>query len=381
MPNANSYGRSSLIAAIIVEYNPLHNGHIYHINQTKKILNELAPNEENSLIAIMSGNFTQRGDIAVLNKFTRAMHAIMSGVDVVVELPAIYATSSAEYFAKGAIQVAKKINNLGLIVFGAECDDIYVLSEVAQITTTSDYDNILKEHLKSGLSYTLSSEQAIQKLSKIDPKIAFSPNNMLAIEYLKQAKIANLGAKLVAIKRIGSEYNQTELHCEYNSASGIRQAIASGNYDFDSLKLPQYVFDDLKNSQVDYEKLFAIVANNCLTITDVYEDNEGIINRIKKFSQIANSYDELVDMVHTKRYTKSKIKRVLLHTALQHTFNDLSSECNLNVLAVNENKRHLLSFLDSTDNAKSQVQNEYADKIYNIVSSDKITTNKLRIIK
>lgn len=113
-----------MIAAIIVEYNPLHNGHIYHIEQTKKLLSELAPNENNSIVAIMSGNFTERGDIAVLNKYTRAKHAIMSGVDMVIELPAIYATSSAEYFANGAMQIASKIKNLGLICFGAECDDI-----------------------------------------------------------------------------------------------------------------------------------------------------------------------------------------------------------------------------------------------------------------
>lgn len=369
-----------MIAAIIVEYNPLHNGHLYHINQTKRILNELAPDEQNSVIAIMSGNFTQRGDIAVLNKYTRAKHAIASGVDMVLELPAIYATSSAEYFAKGAMQIASKIKGLGLICFGAECEDIATLSELAKITTSNEYDILLKEGLNFGLSYTVSSENAIKKLSKIDPKIAFSPNNMLAIEYIKQAKIARLSAKLVSIKRIGGGYNQECLQGEFNSAKAIRQAIASGVCDIETLKIPHYVFEDLRNSKVNYENLFSIIANNCLSINEVYEDNEGLINRVKKYSQIATSYDELVDLVHTKRYTKSKIKRVLLHVALKHTTNDLLQDCPPTVLAVSNNKRKLLSLVERAE-CDCNPQNEYADKIYNIVSEDKISSNKLRIIK
>ena len=131
-----------MIATIIVEYNPLHNGHIYHINQTKQLLKQLAPNEDNSIIAIMSGNFTQRGDISMLNKYTRAKHAIFAGVDMVIELPVVYATSSAEYFANGAIQIANKIKDLGLICFGAECDNFDTLNMIAELTTKEEYNNL-----------------------------------------------------------------------------------------------------------------------------------------------------------------------------------------------------------------------------------------------
>lgn len=119
-----------MLGIIIVEYNPLHNGHIYHIEQTKKLMQKLSPNEDNNLVAIMSGNFTERGDIAILNKYTRAKHAILAGVDMVIELPSIYATSSAEFFANGAMQIAKKIKNASLLCFGAENDDIELLKKL-----------------------------------------------------------------------------------------------------------------------------------------------------------------------------------------------------------------------------------------------------------
>ena len=370
-----------MIAAIIVEYNPLHNGHIYHIEQTKKLLSELAPNENNSIVAIMSGNFTERGDIAVLNKYTRAKHAIMSGVDMVIELPAIYATSSAEYFANGAMQIASKIKNLGLISFGAECNDINTLCGIAKITTSKEFDFQIKNHLKEGLSYPVSSEKALKNLSKIDTKIANMPNNILAIEYIKQAKKQKIPAKLFAIKRVGNDYNDSSLNEQFNSAKAIRQAIKNENTDFEKLKMPQYVFDDLKNKETDYEKLFAIVANKCLDMQNVYEDNEGILNRIKKYSQIATDYNQLVDLAHTKRYTKSKIKRILLHIALNHT-KDCLKECGKpNILAVKSNKKQLLSHIDFGGETHSIEQNAFANKIYNIVSSDKISQDSMLIIE
>lgn len=369
-----------MIAAIIVEYNPLHNGHIYHIEQTKKILNKLAPNEENNIIAIMSGNFTERGDIAVFNKFTRAKHAILAGVDMVLELPTIYATSSAEYFARGAISLASKIKNLRLITFGAECDEISTLSEIAKITVSADYELLLKQNLKNGLSYTVASENAIKNLSKIDTNVVFSPNNMLGMEYIKQAKQIGLNVQFIPIKRLGNGYNDNNLTGDFNSAKAIRNAINKENLDFESLKVPKFVFEDLQKIKIHYDKLFAVVANNCLETDNVYEDTEGIINRIKKYSQTAKSYQELVDLVHTKRYTKSKIKRILLHIALKHKPQDLYAIGKPNVLAVNENKKNLLSSIDFSGDEHCITQNIYANKIYNILSEDKIISNNMIIV-
>lgn len=369
-----------MIAAIIVEYNPLHNGHIYHIGKTKEILSTLAPNEENSLIAIMSGNFTQRGEAAVLNKYTRAKHAIMAGADLVIELPTIYATSSAEFFANGAMQVASKIKNLGLICFGAENDNISELEDIAKITTSKKYDNLIKQYLNEGLSYPVSSEKAIKNLSKIDTKTINEPNNILATEYIKQAKKLGVNAKLYAIKRVGGGYNDDTLGDNFNSAKSIRMAVKNNNLDFESLKIPQYVFDDLCNFGINYDKLFGIIASKCLELDGVYEDNEGLINRIKKYSQIANNYEQLVDLTHTKRYTKSKINRILLHIALNHTKQSLRPIGKVNVIAVSKNKKHLLSLIDFEGDEHNIQQNIYADKIYNIISNDKITDNSMIIV-
>ncbi len=370
-----------MIAAIIVEYNPLHNGHIYHINQTKQLLEQLAPNEDNSIIAIMSGNFTQRGDISVLNKYTRAKHAIFAGVDMVIELPIVYATSSAEFFANGAIQIANKIKDIGLICFGAECDNFDTLNTIAELTTKEEYNNLIKTYLNDGLSYPVACEKALINLTKIDTKIANSPNNILGIEYIKQAKKLNCNAKLIPIKRIGGGYNEDKFTPQFNSAKSIRLALSQNITDTSLLKIPQFVCDDLTKSKIDYDKFFAIIANNCIDMDNVYEDNEGIINRIKKYSQIANNYKELVDLVHTKRYTKSKIKRILTHIALWHTSTALTKIGKPNILAVNEDKKYLLSKIDFSGDEIQSNLNSNANKIYNILSTDKIASSNLVIVK
>ena len=370
-----------MIASIIVEYNPLHNGHIYHINQTKQLLEQLAPNEDNSIIAIMSGNFTQRGDISVLNKYTRAKHAIFAGVDMVIELPIVYATSSAEFFANGAIQIANKIKDIGLICFGAECDNFDTLNTIAELTTKEEYNNLIKTYLNDGLSYPVACEKALINLTKIDTKIANSPNNILGIEYIKQAKKLNCNAKLIPIKRIGGGYNEDKFTPQFNSAKSIRLALSQNITDTDLLKIPQFVCDDLTKSKINYDKFFAIIANNCIDMDNVYEDNEGVINRIKKYSQITNSYEELVDLVHTKRYTKSKIKRILTHIALGHTSTALTKIGKPNILAVNEDKKQLLGKIDFSGDEIQSNLNSSANKIYNILSTDKIASDNMIIVK
>ena len=148
----------------------------------------------------------------------------------------------------------------------------------------------------------------------------------------------------------------------------------------DELKVPQYVFEDLIKSQVDYDKLFAIISSKSLDLNNVYEDSEGIINRIKKYSQTAKNYSELVDAAHTKRYTKSKIRRILLHIALNYGINDLCKIGKPNILAIKQDKRHILSSIDFCGDEICLNQNAYANKIYNIVSNDKITNETMLIL-
>ena len=221
----------------------------------------------------------------------------------------------------------------------------------------------------------------MQKLTKIDTKIANSPNNILGIEYIKQAKKLNCKAKLIPIKRIGGGYNEDNLTPQFNSAKSIRLALSQNITDTNLLKIPQFVCDDLTKSKIDYDKFFAIIANKCIDMDNVYEDNEGVINRIKKYSQIANNYEELVELVHTKRYTKSKIKRILTHISLGHKSIALTKIGKPNILAVNEEKKHLLSKVDFSGDEIQSNLNSNANKIYNILSNDKISSDNMVIIK
>lgn len=370
-----------MIAAVIVEYNPLHNGHIYHLDQTRKIMNEKCPNSEHFIIAVMSGNFCQRGEATVLNKYTRTRHAILSGADMVVELPSIYATSSAEYFAKGAIEVISKIKGVDLVCFGSECGNIDELKHISDISESEEYNSLVKEYVSAGLSYPKSTSKALEDIGIANTDNYSLPNNTLAIEYIRQARKIGLSAELCTITRQGGGYNDTAIDNEFVSASAIRNSINNKSHSDISSKVPDYVYADLLTANVDYDKFFGIIGSKLLDTNEVYEDNEGIINRIKKAMLTANNYEELVELAHTKRYTKSKIKRVLVHIALSHKPSDIEHNLgNVTVLGVKQSSKQLLSLIAKSDDNFHNQMNDYANNIYNILSTDKITSNKMIIV-
>ena len=370
-----------MIGAIIVEYNPLHNGHILHIKKTRELMEKISHSSENYLIAIMSGGFVERGEVAILNKYTRATHAICSGVDMVIELPSIFATSSASYFAKGAIDIARKIKGLEMICFGSECGDIEKLKNIINISESKEYNSLVKENMDKGLSYPISTALALESLGIRDNTEYSLPNNTLGIEYIKEAKKVGLEDIMYTIKREGGGYHDITTQSEYISATAIRHSVSNNSIEKIENKLPSYVLKDLFNSHIDYDKLFGIVTSKVLTLDNVYEDNEGVINRIKKFSQIANNYEELISLSHTKRYTKSKIKRILLHIALNHSKDMIREIGNINILAIKESSKHLLSLIEKSEDNYHIENDNYSNKIYNIVSKDKITSESMRIIK
>ncbi len=371
-----------MIAAIIVEYNPIHNGHLYHIKCTREMLDKVYPNTENHIIAIMSGGFCQRGEPAILNKYTRSKHALLNGVDMVLELPSIYATSSAEYFAKGAIEIISKISDVGLICFGSESGDISSLTSICDIMQSTEYNFLIKANLESGLSYPISSSKALSELGVTDESMLTSPNNTLAIEYIKQSRKYNNTATLATISRQGGGYHDSNIHDLYSSATAIRNSLSNKTIQNMQLQMPEVAYNDIANASIDYNKLFGVISSNALTISKVYEDNEGVINRIKRGIETANSYDELVEYSHTKRYTKSKIKRILIHIALNHIDIDTSRSIGaVKVLGVRENCKKLLSNIDHTGDSFHFDMDAKSNSIYNIVSTDKITMDKMLIIE
>lgn len=190
------------VLGIIGEYNPFHNGHLYHLNESKKVTNS------NYTVAIISGNFVQRGNVSVVDKWTKAKMAILNGIDLVLELPTIYSISSAENFALGAIKTLNSLKLVDTISFGCELNDLSLLKEFANILTEEpeEFKSLLSHELSKGISFPKARENALlmylNDLRKY-ANVLSSPNNILAIEYLKALNITKSTLEPVAVKRIG----------------------------------------------------------------------------------------------------------------------------------------------------------------------------------
>lgn len=369
-----------MISAIICEYNPLHNGHIYLIEQTRKYMNLLSNSTRNFIIAVMSGNFTERGEISVLNKYTRAKLALECGVDMVVELPSIYATSSATLFAKGAMEIINNIRNIDFISFGSESGNIDKIKNIAAIQESDAFNSLLKQFSKQGNSYPVSADLAMNTLNCTDFDSISSPNDVLGIEYYKQAVQYGLSDKLICFKRLGRGYNDDSIAANFSSSTAIRKAINENSLINIENNVPENVYTKLIKSKVDYEKLLAIIAYQSLTEINVYEDNEGIINRIRKYAPHSQNYEEFINLTHTKRYTKSKIKRVALHLCLKHNA-QMTNFNNIKVLGVRKDSTALLSIIDKSCASEIIKNNDiFANAIYNIVSEDKIELDKMLLV-
>ena len=190
------------VLAIIGEYNPFHNGHLYHLNESKKVSNS------DYTIAVMTGNFVQRGNVSLVDKWTKARMAILNGVDLVIELPCIYSISSAENFALGAIKLINSLKIVDTLSFGTEIDDINILKECAEILTEEpeEFKSLLSHELSKGISFPKARENALlMYLNDIRryANVLSSPNNILAIEYLKALTATNSTISPISIKRVG----------------------------------------------------------------------------------------------------------------------------------------------------------------------------------
>lgn len=360
-------------AVIIAEYNPFHNGHRFHIEETRRLC------KADNIAIVMSGNFVQRGEPALFNKYIRAEHAIRCGADIVIELPCIYALSSAAYFAEGAIRVASQIKNVEYLSFGSECGDVEKLLDLSVLTDSDDYSKILRNELNKGLSYAIASQKARQSLSD---DIALQPNDTLGVEYVKSLNKFAPNIKPLAIKRLGDYHSQIinknlllddENRGGYASASAIRANL--NNLDLLNLHVPPCVYESLISPEfTNFDRLYSIIAMQLLNgFDDAYEDNEGLINRVIKAISAGGNYENLINFTHTKRYTKSRIKRFLLHIALKQ--NPQLLNCSIDytrVLAVNSNKKYLLSDVKNiVPNSELYLNDMYADRIYEIITASK----------
>lgn len=348
------------ISGIIVEYNPLHNGHLYHINKTREITGC------NYLVAVMSGNFVQRGEPSMVNKWARTEMALKSGIDLVLELPFLYSTSSAEGFAFGAISTLNSLGFIDNICFGSESEDIKSLQYIAQILAyePNEYKTLLHNYLKEGVSYPSARQNALidycrTKYSKTgnDKELMEalgSSNNILGIEYLKS--IYRLSSKInpFSIKRIHNSYNQSNLTGVISSATSIRKNI----YDNDITEtLPDYVYTILQNekklgrcpvalSNFSDLILYKLRDSNLSYIKNLLDVGEGLENKIKKGVECSTDINELIQYIKNKRYTTTRIQRILLYSLLgisKEVINAIKSPVKyIRVLGFNENGRVLL---------------------------------------
>ena len=322
------------VAAIISEYNPFHLGHKYQIDKLREILGD-----DTAVIAIMSGNFTQRGDIAVCDKTIRAMSAVNCGVNLVLELPFPFSMSSAEFFAKSGVKIANEIGIVDYLVFGSENGDILELSDIASIMSSNEYNMTLEDMIASPeykeYGYPELCEIALSRLyGKKLSKNLLSPNNILSIEYIKALYAMGSSIKPLTIKRVGAGYNDLiNPMAEYQSASAIREELSDSN-----LSALDYVPEEARKVYVnaitegkmpsDITKLDTAVIssfrlNSRMTDVDYHDAAGGLYNRLCDISAEATSISMLTAEAETKKYTKARIRRAIWNSYFGVTSSDV----------------------------------------------------------
>lgn len=315
------------ITGIIAEYNPFHNGHKYQIEEARKF--------SDGIVAIMSGSFVQRGGIAITDKWTRAQIAAENGVDLVLELPVIYSMNTAQKFASGAVKILDKTNVIDNLYFGSECGDIKKLSDAAKILLSEgeEISQKIKSLLDSGMSYPMAREKAYE--GHIENGILSKPNNILAIEYIKALMQSGSKIKPVTLARKGTGYHDSFSSENIASASAIREMIFKGEKVDKLVPCDDFrIYDEsILNASV-ISKLRTMTKEELSNINDV---TEGLENRIKEAINFAASTDELCNIVKTKRYPMSRIRRIVFSALLGITKDIINEDVNyVRVLAANE---------------------------------------------
>ncbi len=336
------------ISAIIAEYNPFHLGHLYHIQETKK-------HTRGKILVIMSGNFTQRGEPAVFDKWTRAKMALLAGADIVIELPTIYATASSEGFAEGAVSILQALHSIDTLSFGAEEPDLSLLGRLAEQLAAEEppYKDILAAELKKGVSFPVARSETVRKLyGPSFSRVLDKPNTILAIEYLKALRKTQSTIRPYAVQRKDADYHAAALQGTFSSAHAIREALKSGNNAWvDSV--PACV-RPLFSIPVFVERMFPYI-QYCLrtrdkeTLSRIRGVSEGLENKLIGAGGQATDYLSLLQAIKSKRYTMTRIKRVLLNCFLGITdalVQKIQTESlYAHILGIKKESMELLSYL------------------------------------
>lgn len=323
------------IAAIIAEYNPFHYGHRYLIEQARKA-------GATHILAVMSGNFTQRGDCAIFDKHTRAKTALENGVDLVLELPTRYALMSAEGFARGAVEIISALGCADMLVFGSESGDLAALKEASGAIEFVAHTDEFNTSIRQGKSYPAALQAALREYYTEDVSETISnPNNTLAIEYLNA--LDNIGTSIepIAVKRLGARHDSDE-DGEFISASSIRKKILDGE-DY-SRFAPVVNAPSADISRLERVILAALRQMLPEDFDLIYDCAGGLGNRLCKAVRTGKSLGEVYFLTKTKRYTLARIRRAVLCGFLGIGKRFASEKCAfIRVLGMNARGKEILS--------------------------------------
>ncbi|MSS43879.1 nucleotidyltransferase [Anaerosalibacter bizertensis] len=366
------------VLGIISEYNPFHYGHLYHLEKSKKITGC------NFSIAVMSGSFVQRGEPSFIDKWTKTKIAIDSGIDLVLELPSIFSVQSAELFAYGGVKLLDSLNIVDYISFGSELGELEILKFIAEIFAREPYyfKLMLKKYLDEGNSYSVSRSLALESFLKKDGRnkcnytnILKSPNNILAIEYLKALYILNSDIKPFTIKRVGSDYKETLFNNKYSSATSIRNKILKGDLKEIKNYLPEATYYHINQYLNEYDSfntmenyshilLYLLRTIDKNSLSKIMDIEDGLENRLINYGFKYNNITQIINNTITKRYPKTRIQRILIHLLMginKDIFLELKNTYPqyIRVLGMNNKGMNILNKIKQNTNIS--IINKFAD--------------------
>ena len=382
------------ILGIVSEYNPFHNGHLHHLQKSKELT------KTDFSVVVMSGNFVQRGDTSLVNKWVKTEMALEAGVDLVIELPTVYAISSAENFADGAVKILNSLGVVDFISFGSEIGEIAPLNDVANILyqEPKEFSSLRTAQLKSGLSYPRAREIALSQFfgnSKRYSEILNNPNNILGIEYLKSLKKHRSHITPLTIKRDYSDYNSKQVKKGIASATAIRTMVQNKKnvhyvVPYETYELLDKEINDGKiiSSLSCFEKeiIYTLRRMTLSEIANLPDVSEGLENKIKMAANTCNKLDDLIKNIKSKRYTQSRIQRILLYALLNISSKDISSSRRVNpyirVLGFNKHGKRIISAIAAANpklniivSVKKFMENSNNNTLRNMISKDILATN------
>lgn len=345
---------------MIVEYNPFHNGHLWHLAEAKRL------SGADYAVGIMSGNFMQRGEPAFADKWSRAAMAVTAGIDLIIELPTVFAVRSAQYFATGGIQLISRLGVIEHVCFGTETPDLTMLTTVADALRQEKVINSMRQNIKTGQTYAAGLAAALEAETGVEPSLIQSPNNLLAIEYLRAITQHAPQLKPLPIQRVSAGYHDMAITSDIASATAIRTALLeSGTLSPDSAPwncLPpgcaNYINQLVMSgkapltlqafSNIILAKIRTMRPDELAALADV---TEGLHNKISDAAIKATTAQELLSYVKSKRYTLTRLQRIIIYALLGLTKNKAAEFDQLGplyarILAFNHKGRLLLKEID-----------------------------------